>query len=666
MESLLGNEAMSKSRTALYCLLLLTGVPAFSDTVAAADPRHTPDEAGDSRAVSALANELDEAAVTLAISEIEAPAASGLEGLVIDREDPISQATVYAYEVASSRLIQVTADAVGRFFFDGLPAGMYKLVAFKPGFKPTVELLLRRRPEDRQFVEMKLEPRAEQALETPAESPFWTVRGRVPMDVLRQMDALEPPTLQADLTEPRLELPQTDLFTAEMQAFSGVENLGPTFGDAQLTAAEVGVRAHLGSMGVGIDGIFRQLTPDSARAVDGSVTSVAVHLEPTADQQVRVAGTNGRLALGLDDPVDLSHYQVDWSGRTGRSGSARVSARYVQRNNYSSGIALQPSNLSLDSQTWGLEGSYTGQLSDSTSLEAGLVYHQRSLSGIEDLDERIGLYTTAGSQLQSRVFVEYGLYSSMSDGSLSLVPHGSVVVRLGDNWSAQTSASRRFEQEDDPLFGGHQAALFSDPDSCRSAGRTCYQISLSREDGDESFSLGAIHREFSETLQLYFSQDFFNRLESVFLVRGDELPEIKLSVVRRLTPKTLTRLESNFASGGGGIFYAANQAPYENEVRYLVTSVDTHFQRTATGLLMAFHHLEQALNPVIGLATTPDRVELQRLQLMLTQDLNVLADLASKWAVSLNMELSRGATPYAVTADDRTYRKLTGGFSVSF
>ena len=36
-------------------------------------------------------------------------------------------------------------------------------------------------------------------------------------------------------------------------------------------------------------------------------------------------------------------------------------------------------------------------------------------------------------------------------------------------------------------------------------------------------------------------------------------------------------------------------------------------------------------------------MELERLQLMLNQNLNILLDLASDWAVQLNMELSRGA-----------------------
>jgi hypothetical protein len=34
--------------------------------------------------------------------------------------------------------------------------------------------------------------------------------------------------------------------------------------------------------------------------------------------------------------------------------------------------------------------------------------------------------------------------------------------------------------------------------------------------------------------------------------------------------------------------------------------------------------------------------------------------------VRLNMELSRGSTPYTLSVDNELYKKLTGGISVSF
>ncbi len=256
----------------------------------------------------------------------------------------------------------------------------------------------------------------------------------------------------------------------------------------------------------------------------------------------------------------------------------------------------------------------------------------------------------------------------MRDGSLSLVPHGGVVITLGGDWQGRAAVSQRIEQRGDAYLQSFNTAFYGDKDSCRSVTDACYQVSFTHGEEDNQVMIGAIERRFAETLRLYFSPDFFDRLESVFVVEGDELPELQLSVTRRVAPRILARLESNLAEGGGGIFYATDDKPYENDVRYLVTSLDTRFQRTSTGVFVAFHHLEQSFKPAEpqGSEEAIRHLEVERLQVMLTQDLNVLLDLASNWAVRLNMELSRGSTPYTLTVDNELYKKLTGGISVSF
>jgi hypothetical protein len=219
-------------------------------------------------------------------------------------------------------------------------------------------------------------------------------------------------------------------------------------------------------------------------------------------------------------------------------------------------------------------------------------------------------------------------------------------------------------------------AFYHESSACTQGEESCVKVLLSRDGETTDLSVGAVHRRIGETLRLFFNEDFFNHLESLYLVRGDELPELQLGVTRRLTPQLLARIESNVGSGGGGIFYASDRTQYENSVRYLVTSLDTHYQGTATGLFIAFHHLEQELEVLGGphdrsagqdSARMP-RLELQRLQLMLTQDLNILLDVAADWAVKLNMEVSRGSVLSAAdpAGDDELRRRILGGFAVKF
>ena len=611
-----------------------------------------------------------------------------VEGQVIGQAQPVAKATVYAYEVATYALKKVITDDYGRFLFGSLPAGMYKIIAYKDGFAPTIELLLRRREQERQYLEIEI--RNEQVGDIRQGEDYWSVRSRVPADVLRDIHSLDGIWAgDARKLWPETRIAGVSQFEGEMLAHGGYEQLGAAYGEAHLTGADFDLQGVVGEMQVGLNGRYQLLVPEgtgfSADVPDAEVRTVAVAVESARQSKLQVATSSGQLTNLRDGdmaPVDMDHYQVQWSGRAGERGRSDVMAQYTEEANYHKVGWVDPISIPEASRTWNLKGLYTGELTDRTSLKAGLSYRQRtgegafgsfaddSQSGFDPLsDESIGVYGLAGSQIMPSVMVEYGLYSSVRDGSLSLMPHGGLVVNLGADWKARTSFARRVENNDDRLpYRGFSSASYSDSNSCRDVGEACYEVLFSRGEGDDSISVGAVHREYAETLRLYFSPDFFNRLESLFLVKGDELPEVQFSMVRRIAPKVLAKLESNIAAGGGGIFYAADELAYENEVRYLVTSLDTRFQQTSTGVFVAFHHLEQAFNPVSDQAASQPatEIEMQRLQLMLTQDLNVLADFASNWAVRFNVEFSRGVTPYQLSTDDELHKKLTGGISVSF
>ncbi|MCP4656742.1 MAG: carboxypeptidase regulatory-like domain-containing protein [bacterium] len=602
-----------------------------------------------------------------------------VSGRVLGSAQPVSTAMVYAYEVASYALEKVRTDRHGRFLFESLPAGLYKIIATKEGFVPTVELLLRRSPDATQFLELRLIE--ETVGEVRQAESYWDARRRIPADVLREI-AHFPMRVEDPLARTGIESSNAALLEAEMVANGGVEQLGEGYGEAQLTTAQVGIRGEVGGMKVGIDGRYEQLVPASGSGEgalpDGQVRSVAVHLESPQSSKISLLTSRGYLASlreGGMEPVNLEHYQLRWSGPAGSKGSSAFSAQFIEENNYHLAGGVDPADFPESSRTWNFEGSYRRELGERTSLETGLIYRQQDGAGGDPSlppaagtsDETVDVFGLASSQIQPRVLVEYGLYSSANDGGLSLMPRGGLVVQLGADWRARTSVARRVDRGDeDTIHQGFNTAFYGDRSTCQRAGEACYEVTLEHgTEGRDSLSIGAIHREYAETLRVYFNNDFFNRLESLFLVRGDSLPELQFRMVRHIAPKVLARLESNIASGGGGIFYATDNLAYENQVRYLVTSLDTRFQQTSTGVFVAFHHLEQTLSSLREKADNPE-VEIERLQVMLTQDLSVLADMAAKWAVRVNMELSRGSTPFTLTPSDEMRKKLTGGISVSF
>lgn len=594
----------------------------------------------------------------------------GLAGLVNSRHNPIQRATVYAYKLADLSLREVITDAQGRFAFSHLPAGLYKLITFKPGFLPAVTMLSRAAKSTEQFVEVQLSPEADERGEQSAS--FWQLRSQIPTDVLHRIQFAEGRRFGRT---PGTEL-VADAVQAQVRAETGVDSSrGPA---SNVSTAAVDVAAKLGSVEFGVGGEISQFSPSETEqtyGLDGQFTNLELSMRRDDTASLSFASTRNRLARRseFDSPVDLERYQISWSQAHGDKSASEVVARYESQNNFYRTGWLDPTSVPLQSQSWTLQGSYQRAFSSRSGLETGLKYREHeSLIGIgesENLHRSLELFGSADYQAAQKVLVEYGLVTHLTDGSMALSPRGSLFVKLGSDWTAKATAAGRFDEGEDTLLPIFRPQAFAAEGDCSGLDEYCYRVLVTHEISDrETLEIGAIDREIGETLQLYFNSDLIDQMESLYLVEGDRLPELRLAVSRQLTPRILARLQSNIASGGGGVLYATDDMPYENRVRYLVTSLDTRFQASSTGVFVAFHQLEQSLRNTSSKSESGGDRELERLQLLLTQDLNVLLNLASEWAVQLNMELSRGGLPIdpALEDDAEVRRRITGGVSVRF
>jgi hypothetical protein len=625
---------------------------------------------------------------------------SGVGGRVIGDSSPLSAAHIFAYQLADLSLRKVMTDGQGNFLFENLPAGLYKIIAHKAGFLPVVIMLTRTTAQAYQFLEVQLPQR--QAGQAAAGDDFWSIRARVPADVLHQIEVAEAGTNTVRIAglgsfgsygSERINLPSS--FKSQWLALTGVDQIAAP-GGGQMTGGDVGVQGQLGATAVDLRGRFLQLSPDgtympaggSAGGGTGQASSLAIDLARGANSRVSIQSYNNRLMTrdesGRDAPVDLEHYQVNWSQNVGESGHSEVAARYTAENNFNRQAPVDPLSIPDASRSWNIEAAYTEAFSDSNSLQAGLRYRDRQF-GLGDSSDRppigagssktsdwqdlssVDLFSRGGLRIQPAVLVEYGLYSTLSDGSLSLTPQGGMVFQLDSDWQLETSAARRIYR-DQPPAADFLPTLYDQRDLCEQGSESCYQMNLTRKVGaDDSLTLGAVQHRIGDTLRLYFSEDFFDREESIYLVRGDKLPEIRLGFQHKISANIVTKLDSSLAAGGGGVFVGADGVPYQNRVRYMVTSLDTKFLGSSTGIFVAFHHLQQQLDPAAGsaggLATQTD---FERIQLMVNQNLNFLLNLASDWAVQLNMELSRGIDPTTGLASDTIRRRILGGIAVKF
>ena len=597
----------------------------------------------------------------------EASGPGALAGRVTSGTAPLASAAVYAYQLADLKLWKGKTDEQGRFLFESLPAGLYKIIAAKSGFLPTIVQLTRNSAGRRQWVDVQL---IEERPGAPAAAGFWSVREQVPPDVLRQIELASGTPLA--VAEPSSELQ----LKARLQALTGVdERLAE--GSAQLTGGRVDLIGEIRDIRLGLEGDFSQLQPVGfAGSFGGSTQEVVFNLEGRGDARLQVSSVNNRLNTGGTSPerVGLESHRVSWEQPLGE-GHSTFEAQYTAENNFYGFGAWSPLPLPAASRSWRFEGSYATPLGQRTSLETGFRYRERESQQIGENGvllprEEMELFGRGGLKIRPGVLLEYGLYSTLRDGSVWLTPHSGVVLQIGPTWQAGTSISSRIRtesEEDYPLANDFTPAYFGDGEACQLGEELCYRVFVGRADG--KLSIGASHRQFAETLRLYFDRDFYNFFESIYLVDGDALPELTFEMERQLAPGILTRLESNLAAGGGGLLVDGGKVPYENDVRYIVTSLDTRFERTSTGVFLSFHHLAQELNPTEQPAVGRDEGQsLERLQVAITQELDILHRIASDLALQLNMEVSRGSLPSGRQYDDpdELRRRVTGGVAVKF
>jgi hypothetical protein len=577
-----------------------------------------------------------------------------------------------------ARLTRVVTDAAGRFLIEQLPAGLYKIVAHKAGFVPAVVELTRESEGLSQIVELDLI--REDPESGSAAADYWALRREVPEDVLRQIHVAgyESQLAQAFAPGGGLVPGLAESFEGRFEALFGTDD-SLSADPGQVRSGKVDVSSNFGSLGLTVRGGMEQLRPTAQGVgVEAQASHMSVGVTSPDAGTFHIQQRSDRLSRdGLQTEQSFEQAGVSWQKAVGEDGQVRVQAQMASEHQLPSPRLILPMGLFDSSESYGIDGTYSTVVDERFSLETGVSYRGRTFSDLADgahsglspdgRADRVDVYGRAGHRVRPAVLLEYGVYSVLHDGQLALSPQGGVVIQMSPNWQAAARVSGRVT-ESQPTESYRPDALavsYADHHACEQGEEFCGQLVFSRREDDNEISLGATHREFSDPLRLQFNDGFFRNLESLYVVPGDRLPELQMAISRRLSPNVLARVQSNVATGGGGYFLATNQDLYQNEVSYIVTSIDTQFQATSTGVFLGFHRLQQHLSPVAEGLQQITQLDSDRLQLKVTQDLDVLFDLPAEWALQLNMELTKGAL--TARADDHEIRsRVLGGIGVKF
>jgi hypothetical protein len=605
----------------------------------------------------------------------------GLAGRVLTATQPVPDATVYAYQVVEKTLRSVLTDGSGEFLFSDLPAGLYKIIAHKSGFAPVVTVLTRRTSTESQYVQVEM-PKADGA---DGPEGYWQLRAEVPGDVLREIGVPLANEVISLVPAPQggVRLPS---LSTQVAATTGVSQLrNDTM--AQVLTGAVGLRGRLGDVDLQLDGKFRTLDGNAKTVETSGFTAEAAALRvrvvaPAAGRFDLAAESNRLLspADGEASPFDFERFQFRYRRDLGDDSSTALLAQYVDETGTYAGRRVHPLDLPLASRALRIEGTYARELGDRTSVRSGVRYRESLMDyptrrgpatdgGI--LDRSFDAWSFADWRLGGAYVVQYGLFTTARDGSVSLAPRGGLVIRLRPDWQASLAATHRVPLSEDPtLRGEFVPGTLGASMACEDAEASCYELRLLHgEEAGDHVSVGGSWREFDRTVRLFLEDDFFASAEGVFLVPGDQLPELHANVSRQLGSALVTSWTTSYAQGGGGDFLAANRRFYQNDVTYLSTALDTTIRPTSTGIYIAFHRIEQRLDQLSrGLWRPATSADLERLEIAVSQNLDRLFDLNADWAVRVGLELLRGGTLFETLPVDPSQlrHRITTGVAVRF
>ena len=530
-------------------------------------------------------------------------ASAGVAGRVVAAAEPIADATVYAYQTVEKSLRKVLTDDTGRFRFGDLPAGLYKIVAHKSGFLPTVAVVAHKSGDEVQFVEVELAPSTP---ESDSES-FWTLRSEIPSDVLRDLEAPLAVELTAFTPAPRV----SSDFLAQMTALTGVEQVGPD-ATAQVATGSVGLVGRVGAVRVNLQGDFRSV--DSGGLVwaedgaEGRASAVRLnlrgaeagaarprHLQPAGGHGGRRRHLPGRLLAGPGQlapagrrrrqhriPRPVRHGERLLHPRLGRS--RRHPARFPRaapRGRATPGSWATTAGCAPGLRYREQAGDYVGGRAFAAAEEGG--------------QERwVDAYGRGDWEINSLVVVQYGLFTTLRDGSVSLTPRGGVVLRFTPDWQASLIASRRVKIEESAYAASDfPTSLLERTLACEDSELSRYQVGRARQRATRASSSSAPPIASSTGRSGCSIRRLLRAQRRPLPGAGRPAAGGPRFAQQRLSPAIVARVSSNYAAGGGGGFLAQNRRAYENDVSLLSTGVDTTFERTSTGVYLAFHRLEQ-------------------------------------------------------------------------
>jgi carboxypeptidase family protein len=566
------------------------------------------------------------------------PSSFNILGIVTAAARPVEHALVIALNLNTLEANQTFSGNDGAFSLGLLPAAVYRIIAVKPGFAPTMTMIVPTRKDYRLALKLQDEKHAKKS----TNQEIWELRGSLPPDILRELDlAMESPAVMAsnDYQIPRLK--------GEMMSMTGVADQSSNPGFAKTT---LGVQSRLGdNWQLGFRGNIHRVDDPTDGSPFGNAlaesSAMQMELRSSATDAYRVGSTKSwwRYREGIPaarQEADIRSNNLEWE-----HGDARVQVRYLEQQNLFAG---NPGSDLIE-----IAGNTTIIQTRRSDVGVALRVTQESLHNTANATFRTAdLTANANLEVAPSFILRYGMSSRMGLYGAEWAPRTGAEFKLSKDTSFVVSGVYKvYDQERQNMMPS--IVMWSDESSVLP--RYSYSFGfVSGVDKNSRLSAIATVSAADSPLRVVFTDGFEQFWDGMYIDTGDIRRDLRIAYRKELGRYFLIDL----SSCAGTATPIRTPAPASNKV-YVTGDLQSTFYPSGTTLAVSYRQLHEPQPNAIAEYRT------QRVNVRLAQGLHLPVDLK----VLLGVEVARATnSPFLLDTveSDGVSRKYIGGLAVNF
>jgi hypothetical protein len=593
--------------------------------------------------------------------------AAPVAGVVKHLQAPIPGALVFVYGVSDARLNRARTQPDGSFQVEGVPAGVYDVIAYKTGFYPSLIRLWHQSAPTVSTIAIDLIPSQTASLGK-GEADVWSWRDRLPADVLREItsDSQSYRSLAAD------RVGFARVLNGDFASSASVGTGG------QFSRSQANLFGTLpGSLQYSLRGTYQSLRGgDPATALsEGNGKDAVLLIAGSADTAVALTYAGRDFSPAAGDAARMEREAIRFDHQSEGGGRFEWSLSRRAETGFERVTSVIPEKLPAAGEDDELRGRWSRETDEARAGVTLEVYRRAISAGLPQgegdgptgslLDA--GLSAAADRPIAGPLSVGARLAARAGSSGSAIAPGGILRVDLGGA-SLVISGARRVSETRPSTLAALAPRVVSGNDWVSTAAASDASAALSLGDSRAgSVQLRASSTRIAEPLRVYFDGDLLLDVGSIYLFDGNRVEKLSGSAGGRLWDlfDAAVTAEAGRISGRVAGDSRESFAMTSNDGRYYSGTASLTVRPTRTDFTCAMRRVRQVLQGDTARVENDSDV----LRLSLGQDLTVLGfdPFGTAWKLIVSYETE--STPVVDSSIEETAllrHRVMGGVSISF